>query len=267
MNNVPVFLHIPKNAGTYVFHAMRQLLKGSEQFRPHKIYRLMDAGVCVATVFGSAATESELKCRSTRSPMKCEVECAHFLDTLQRSDIRIFSAIIHSSGFRQLGEIVDQLERGTGRQATRFALLRDPFERARSLYNYLTSPRSRHEVTHINSPTLADYLRSHESEDCWLIRELLRLTNSHIITDDDFNRACDVLDAMTIMPMAQVNEAMDDVFRSCYGVRYDMASIGNRCERNSHDKGGTLDGVDDMTKQVFNLKSRYDRLLYNRYCL
>ena len=61
-----------------------------------------------------------------------------------------------------------------------YTTIRDPFERAVSLYNYINSSISSHEPNHksLGLLTFDQYISSSEAEDSWLIRNLLDLPDS-----------------------------------------------------------------------------------------
>jgi hypothetical protein len=183
----------------------------------------------------------------------------------------IFSVTIEAAGVCLIKTgLFTFLETIIGRKFLYYTILRDTFLRQQSLYNYLTSSQSQHELTYglIKSETFEKYIASPQCEDCWLIRVLLGITDSDEITVDHYNIACSILDNFKISTVENIDELINYIFKKCYNISLQdinpVSAVQYHRSEYLNDKI-TFDDLDKPMQDIFLERTKYDRLLYKRY--
>lgn len=285
MRKIPVFLHIPKNAGTYVLGWTMTL------FRYYGIARNWNDRVGWNYNFCRILLQHESKQIATLfvyDPYKVRennrnfvqhptneycniVELQNFLEELKNKKITLFSIIVEDAGIQFIKEnLYKDICKHNNSYPLYYTIFRDTYNRSESLYNYINSSKSSHEPTHnaIKSKSFSEYLNSYELEDCWLIRKLTNITDNEIINEEIFNRACAILDEFKIKDIKHTDELISDVFTECYNISQNIVDNNDRnVFRNStsSDTFGFGD-LDEKTKNAFLTRTEFDRKLYTKYC-
>ena len=286
MNKIPVFLHIPKNAGTYVLGVTMSLFRyyGTRKGWKNKIgwnlnlrrILLQKKDKQIATLFVYDPEEIRhvnLKFKSLPTNEYCNVvDLNDFCKEFKRNQLTLFSIIIEDHGVKY---IKDGLFDGFCTQADStpfyYTILRDPYERALSLYSYITSSASLHEPTHNKfiCGTFIDYINSYQLEDSWLIRKLSKIPDNEKITEDAFNEACSILNNFTIKDIFYTDQLLQDTFLTCYGISQnlgDQTSINANKNSNSKKTKIKFDELNEETKKIFLERTEFDKRLYQKYC-
>jgi hypothetical protein len=287
MNKIPVFLHIPKNAGTYVLGVTMELFRhyGISKGWRNKIgwnlnlrrILLQKNGTQIATLFVHDPEEvrnnNEIF-KPHNSHRYCNLLDAGDLKEISlKNKPTLFSIIIEAEGAKLIKTgLFDSLCNQNNSDAAYCTILREPFDRCQSMYSYITSSSSSHEPTHgaIKFKTFEEYLNSYQLEDSWLIRNLINIPDSNReITEEDYEQACFILNRFKIKDITSTNSLIDDVFFQCYEI--DTNTIKN--ELNTFNKNVTLnkqkfyfDQLNEKTKQFFLNRTKFDRRLYDEFC-
>lgn len=261
---LPVFFHIPKNAGTYI---------GNICFR--LIQQISGGNICHIDVYDKNVIKYRFICQHNQ-PLNTEVfvetwrscystnisNIQYILDNLSVKMIRIADAGFKSYKKDLYPLISDDI------RLFEFMVLRDPYERSLSLYSYIKSSQSEHEPTHnsLGEMSFHEYLNSPYLEGGWLIRHFLGVPNETPITEEHYKETCEILDNMNIYDISQVYECISDIFRSCYNLEScDIDGI-NVFENKTKEKIVVpFDGLDQETREKFILQTYWDHKLYRRY--
>ena len=209
-----------------------------------------------------------------------------FIEFVKNKEIEPFSISVdpmHWGGIQQLNsfgwlsaeeaiqKIIQTCER---EKAINFTLLRDPYERAASLFYYLKSEDSSHEPNHncLESEHFEQFLLSRELEDSWFLRNLIGLNWNEEIQQEHFDLACSkYLQHFAISDISGVDNLIDSVFYDSYGIR--QTDVEDRVVQANISKNSTTKkikipfyGLDLTTQQTFLDRTYWDRKLWERYC-
>jgi len=291
---IPVFLHVPKNGGTYVntitmkffrLHALNNfwvdLQKEGKLLK--KIHKLLvtSNGKEIMTVF---VFDPFLRHESSNLYTLCnsedtfasyiDLDC--FLNEILTENIKIFSILIKSRGFQFLRtglfELIFEI---TNQIPIYYTFLRDPFYRCQSIYNYIKDQKSIHEETHnkIKSKTFDEYLCSDELEDSWLIRELMQTPSGQELHNDNFEEACLILDKVKIKDINYCDKLINEVFEECYNLNIEKLNklndliIDKGIEKNCLNKVKiNFNEIEYSIQKIFLDKTKFDQYIYKKYC-
>ena len=286
MNKIPVFLHIPKNAGTYVLGWTMTLFryygitkdwndKVGWNYNLRRIL-LQHENKQIATLFvydPHKVRESNQSFAQHPTNKYCNiVQLQNFLEELKNKKLTLFSVIVEDAGVQYIKEnLYKGICEHNNSHPLYYTIFRDPYNRALSMYHYITSPNSVHELTHntIESKTFIEYLNSYELEDSWLIRKLTDISDNEIINEEIFNKACIILDEFKIKDIKHTDELIDEVFTECYNISQNIVDNNDRNVFKNSTSSDTFvfDDLDEKTKNVFLTRTEFDRKLYTKYCI
>jgi hypothetical protein len=286
-NNIPVFLHIPKNAGTFVISALMDIFRyyGTTQnwnneygwnIRLRRIH-VETKNKTVLTLFAYDADNIRLThpClkQSKEDPYVTIVDLNDFYNNFKTITLGLFAVIIESDGVALLQEkILPLLENIITPQVNYryYLLLRDPLSRAHSMFCYILSENSKHECTHnaLKSLTFEEYITSYEVEDSWIIRTFLNLPLEHIITDEDFKQTCLFLNKFKIAEVSKAYQLLEEMVDVCYNVN--LQNIPNTfltdLRKNKTDNSNNQIVIKDNNSIVkFTIRTYYDYRLYQHF--
>lgn len=276
---IPVFLHIPKNAGTYILSCAHNIFRRYlNELNPNK-FTMNDLGYRILLINYENNTISIALCYEpnylTNKKFKQipyneysnSIELGDFLCEISQGKLKIFSLFIESEGFKFINTgLFDNFFKITDKLPLYYAIFRDPLERALSLFNYLKSTDSSHEPTHgsITSSTFENYIKSSQAEDSWLIRSIVGISDSKQISDEDFQKTCIFLDKAKIMDIKYTDELIVHSFNECYllNARFNKTIMRtNKTKQNNIN----IQEVDPVSFNIFKNRAAYDYKLYNRY--
>ena len=290
---LPVFHHIAKNAGTYVLSWMMMLCRkynlfnGSadiEGWGAHRIRRgllhLEDGKqltCCYYTPTDINRHNPNFCMHSTEDMSSDDVDIETFIECITSKDVVPFSISIDpmGPGWKSARLAIDRIRESANlKHLLHFTVLRNPFDRAQSLFHYLGSDSSKHEPTHgsIKSPTFFKYVKSDELEDSWFLRSLLDLGEDVVIEPYHLTLAHNTyLKNFRIKDISEVDNLIDSVFHGVYGVmRKDVEEsvVNNNLDKNETPNKHKIDinYLSEETRQKFLDRTYWDRKLWERYC-
>lgn len=285
---IPVFHHIAKCAGTYTLSWMQMLCRryhimiGDNQKPGWTSLRIRRCEVslgdgrhftsCVYTPTDIHAN-NESFVPIGQDEHADTIDLKSFINTVKSGDVVPFSISINPAapGIKSANKAIDKILNITGRSKAEFTILRDPFRKASSLFSYLTSDDSKHEPTHnaITHDKFADYLKSLQLEDSWLIRNLMNLSDGQEINKKHYDKCVNIMRNWIVGDISQTDDVIDSVFGECYGiVKSDVESHVVDVWRNntSNKLKTTIQDVDSDTREKFLARTEWDRKLWETFC-
>ena len=208
------------------------------------------------------------------SESKLETDEISFLDLLNNKKIKIFSVSIDPFGTpgwfsekEYLLKIKELLELD---HLLNFMVLRNPYDRAQSLFNYVSGDDSSHEPSHklYRSKNFMEFLSSYELEDCWIIRNLLDLNHNQPILPHHFFSCCNnYFKYFEIEDIGNVDLLIDRVFFKVYGIDQNAGNkekLKNVIGKNpsTYHQKIALDELTEEVREAFLHRAYWDRKLW-----
>jgi hypothetical protein len=265
---IPVFFHVPKSSGTYLYNCILSEIRKIN--KTVHVIRVIDGQHMLAKI----VINSDLSFFGDKLTPINNTNVARNLNFLDLTEdllkrLSVIFVSVEARGFRRLNDSLKALFLVLSKSVLhKFIILREPFSREQSLYNYLTSEKSNHELTHnlFNSPSFEEHVMSKQLQDSWIIRVLLDLPVGTTLTEEHFNKACEILETMETYDINQTNKAIQDVLSKCFNVNnFDSNTvISPKMNKNTYNKIEFNElTLDAQTR--FNNHKYLDQQLYNRF--
>ena len=281
---IPTFLHIPKNAGTYVLHVNHFFNKLYQKKRHGNINPLSIKRCLVKLKTGGQITtfifDPFLICESNQyfsyvSPQDLNafsVNFVEFANVLLNNQFELFSLHIDpvQLGIKQDFIEIENLLKLIECKPLYYTLVRDPLKRAYSIFYYLNNNESSHEPTHGNivAQNFNDYLSSNQVEDSWIIRHLLSLQDETELDESYFQEAAQIFSSFIVSDIKNVNQVLIDVFKKCYNLNYSLSDFETfDLPRNSTNYRKILDTQTVLPHclSVFKSRTEFDYQFYKLF--
>ena len=281
MRKIPIFYHIPKNAGTYVSdwtmialrHYRRTYTNWLKVYTPErdsiKHLQVIKDNFIIARILVldlDYYCESYPKFIAKHSKTEWDINVEHVTQELL-GNVFLFSVIVESHGFEFRHEILELFKEYN---LCQFLILRDPFSRAQSIYNYNTSEKSINDYSNglIESKSFEGYLMSDQLEDSWLIRKLLNVNDREGLTEYHLERALEILKNFKVYNIKDTDKSIQETFLECY--EFDTQQIELRpldtFTRNQTSKEKlNFESLAIKSQEIFRIRTELDNKLYNAF--
>lgn len=277
---IPVYLHIPKNAGTYLIHVFTnyfvRLIGNASELN---VQRLTVCGnnfnLTLFVKFNSDYWKTDENIKEHHFSAARARKCGFpTLKTyIENNQLSVLAIVIEPENgeLRPSFSKVEQILNLCESKGAYFSIFREVFSRQQSLYHYITGDESSHEPSHksIKEASFVEYLSSDSLEDSWLIRSITGMNDDWSISEFWFNQCCNFLDNFNflIKDIKNTDNIINEVLFSCFkeGLSY---SDTNTTMRNSTkiENKITIEDLNKETKQKFLKKTSWDTKLWERYC-
>jgi hypothetical protein len=209
-----------------------------------------------------------------------------FLNFIEAGDIVPFCVIVdpifwgglktesNCSGWKCARIFIDLILSFSGRKhPLHFSVLRNPYDRALSIFNYIKSDNSSHEPNHdcLISQSFQEYIESDELEDSWFLRNLLDMPEDQVIEPYHLTLADEWLSYFRISDTSKVDDLINDVFHGAYGIL--QSDVEERVVESNLHRNATpnklkikFEDLDPTIQQKFLDRTYWDRKLWERYC-
>jgi hypothetical protein len=270
INSIPVFYHIPKNSGTYIFSCfLNEAARHSR--RNVRILKIMSEKTHVIAKF-LILDDCEFlnNCNKFRFLNKrvVDVNIEDLTDDILQN-LSVYSVFVEGRGFRYIKTLLEPLFRFLSAKFNlyKFTILREPFSREQSLYHYLTSDKSKHEPTHgrFTSSSFEEHLASKQLQDSWIIRNLSNEPAVKIITQKHFDEAREILKTINIYNIKDVEKVIEDILFKCFNVQGFDKKLAESSKNNSVYVKIKFNDLPPETQKIFNEKKYWELKLYEEF--
>ena len=277
---IPVYLHIPKNAGTYLIHVFTnyfiRLVGNTSELHVQRLTVLGDGfNLTVFVKFNSDYWKTDENIKEHHFSAARARKCGFpTLKTyIQNKQLNVLAIVVEPEdgelrpSFNKVEQILSLCES----KGVYFSILRETFSRQQSLYHYITGEESSHEPSHqsIKEASFVEYLSSDSLEDSWLIRSTTGMKDSWPISKFWFDQCFNFLNSFNFLmkDIKNTDNIINEVLFSCFEEGL-SGSDTNTTMRNSTkiENKITIEDLNKETKQKFLEKTSWDRRLWEFYC-
>lgn len=276
----PVFYHVPKNAGTYVINSSLLFCREYRRSRTTwlqldhetvKNIEIVNNGDIVARLI---AGDPGNVCNNEVAIINDTTDRSHHyinlydVGRLLDSKLFMFILVIEDAGFLIHNDIINKLR--LQHNNTRWIILREPFARSVSWYNYVTSDKSSHEPYHGYIKTdYEQYVMSDVFESNWVMRGLAGLSDDEDFTEQHGVSIFEELDSFNVYDISKTDHLIDRMFDTSYNLTRD--SFPSHFEppvrhENKLKKKIKFEDLSTTTRQTFIDRTYWDKKMWERYC-
>lgn len=265
IKKLPVFFHIPKNAGTYVYNYTFWVvfINTLKKKNPCNLEVIRDGVIAYRLICSSDASLDSNTYKRMNQGYWRQVE----IDNLNLDDLNVFFIEVCDSSFSKYkDDIYNKLDSDV--VPYEFLFLREPYLRIQSLYSYIQSSDSSHEDTNnsFGDKSFIEYLNSSQLEGGWLIRALLDIPNNVVIQQEHYDETCRILDQINVSDTSDVRGELNKIFHNCYDITdINDAEVADNKTQSKVDI--LFNCLDESTKTSFLNQVKWDIKLYNKYVL
>lgn len=274
--NLPVFYHVPKNAGTFamslIFLYLRMLRRKisvggiEKRFETNRNIVIKKGHLEIARILAFDPNNECSKCDLyIRGIKEDETHYIIELNDIEKIDLKklnLFTIVIEADGFKFHKEILNKFK---NYDCKKFILLREPIKRMMSFFNYITSESAKHEPTYGIIPNnLSEYIQSSHLEDSWLIRQFANINDTDGINDDHYNETHNELKNFHIADVKNTENLIKDVYRRHLNLELssnDRQFLSKDLVHNASKKNDHVLSIDEI--EIVNERMKYEIKLYN----
>lgn len=275
-SNLPVFYHVPKNAGTFamslIFLYLRMLRRKisvggiEKRFETNRNIVIKKGHLEIARILAFDPNNECSKCDLYKRGIK-EDETHYIieLNDIEKIDLKklnLFTIVIEADGFKFHKEILNKFK---NYDCKKFILLREPIKRMMSFFNYITSEFAKHEPTYGIIPNnLSEYIQSSHLEDSWLIRQFANVSDNEGINDNHYNETFNELKNFDIADVKNTETLIKDIYSKYLNLELsinDRKVLSKDLVHNASKKNN-LSLSNDQIK-ILNERMKYEIKLYN----
>lgn len=277
---IPVYLHIPKNAGTYLIHVFTnyfiRLVGDSSKMHMQRLTVFGDNfNLTLFVKFNSDywKTDENIEKHHFIAPRARKCGFPTLKTYIENKQLNVLAIVVEPEdgelrpSFSKVCQVLNLCES----KGFYFSIFREVFSRQQSLYHYITGEESSHEPSHesIKEVSFLDYLSSYSLEDSWLIRSTTGMKDSWSIDNFWFDQCFNFLDSLNflIKDIKNTDDIINEVLFSCFKEGLSSLDINTNMRNSTKIKNKiTIDDLDKETKQQFLDRTYWDRKLWERYC-
>ena len=281
--NIPVFFHIPKNAGTFIIATMNKFFVRSFKIKPDDLnFQRLSVHTSTgheikAFVYFNHGWGEDKDIKIFKN-LGDQVRARHcdlktFFRYVKNEKLKLLALVVEPAGkildlrnsFYQCWEILKE----SGKIPINFCVLRNAYDRASSIYNYLNSEESSHEKTHgvfNHLATFQDYIRSDMLEDSWTIRALTGAPSQNPLNEHWKNEAAKFFyeNDFLLADIKQSEVLLSKVLAECFEERLKEVDTKNiNANKSAYKKEKVR--FEELTmpdRDTFLKRTKWDSVLY-----
>ena len=270
-NNIPVFYHIPKNSGTYVFRCFLSEARKHNKDKVQIVRVLLENKYVIAKLIVLNNSDFLNQCNNFTPLNDSKISWDLLVEDLTEDILQklsIHSVFIEGRAFRHTETSLKPLFLFLAQfKLYEFIMLREPFSREQSLYNYLTSDKSKHEHSHkiFKSICFEEHIMSKQLQDSWLIRNLVNIPNKVKLTEDNFNKARNILQKFNVYDVKDTDKAIKEILLKCFNIQeFNTEALAHKKHDNIYKKIKFEELPLDV-QTTFKERKYWDQKLYNYF--
>lgn len=274
-SNVPVFYHVPKNAGTFAISLIflylrifRRKINGlNPEYETNRNIVIRNAqNLQFARILGY---DPNNYCASADDFVKGDLnDDTHYYIDVEKitnehlNSFNVFTIILEAGGFLHHNHILSKFPQYN---LKKFIILRDPIKRMFSFFNYINSDSAKHEPTYGIIPNnLSEYVNSHYIEDSWLIRQFANVSDTEGINDNHYDITYNELKHFDVADISNTENLIKQVYADYLNIYLSNADrnslskdlVSNQSKKHNND-------LSEQDLQVVNERIKYEIKLYN----
>jgi hypothetical protein len=273
---LPIFLHIPKSAGTYIVTGTQTLLE--QNCNPQLLVKNFLVDIPNSTllrVFCAIDNETLFQIQSRMTykidKLNAVIDFDEFLDFVRAKSMQILSMVIEPGYFWGCSKFSTNLLPCFSAafkicsiyniNYSCYTIFRPIAERCKSIYSYLRSQASSHEPNHqcINSSSFEEHVNSEEFETNWICRSILGCES---MNESRFVDVCGLLSKFHVYNILQADQCIDDIFGLCFeanNIKLDKQQLN----KNKNKQNPQI--INHNLIDAINQKNTWDYRLYKKF--
>ena len=282
---IPMYVHVPKNAGTYImvlnqiYYARRFAVGGQIHVRRVAVSSA-EIDLTILTYMNDdyylkdPNMENSVRLPNLRGSI-CTLDT--YTEYIKNKHATMLAMIVEPT------KRIDQragcfaawsLAKLAGVQTRNSFVIREPYSRQQSIYNYLTSDVSSHEPTHgnIQCESFLDYVMSPHLEDSWTVRAFGGVPDDMSLNESWYQHATSFIEdnKFDVVDIKTIDEYMNRVIEDCYGEPIpDIIKDNERADIVNNENNNTFkinfNDLPETHQQHFTKHTEWDKKLYNHY--
>lgn len=278
---IPISLHIPKNAGTYLMILSQiyyvRLYSLHENYL-RRVYIDHPRGrltvICLFMNDYYVDDENMKNWFDDDDNRRTECELDTLIQYIENDMLRVLHIFVEPIDVIDLRTgffLAKDIANTCNQPIHNYMVMRNTFERQQSLFNYMTSSNSTHEPTHmaIYSRNFDDYLQTYQLEDSWVIRALTGVRDDIELDEHWLQTTIDFLNNNNIehVNIRDVDTYIDDLLYSTCGVPVEQVIPNKKIViKNDSVKfvKSSIDEISPAARQCFESRAKWDIELCNR---
>lgn len=261
---LPVFFHIPKNAGTYVYNASYWTISNNllNSEKPWSLEVFKNNQIAYRIICEPKNLDVQSKYTKVDAGYWWRVD----INDLDLNDFDLYFLEVCDISFSSYREDVYQNLKSEIKPYE-FLVIRDPYERIKSLYSYINSHQSSHEEKHksFGDKSFVEYLNSDQLEGSWLIRSLLDIKNEIPIEEYHYDEVCEILDNMSVININDLDFYLNNFYLNCYGIESSTVKREVFANKTKNKISTAFEDLDEQTKAKFLEQTKWDKLIFEKY--
>ena len=296
LGKLPIYIHVPKNAGTFVQSVLKQHFirtRDVDEENTYRYYRKVTVETPVANISVHCMFKTEywrsdphMKrhplsiMRNVNNPRAGWCTWDTFETYMKNYQLDILFVSVEPILNPESPTLPDlrcgyfialQIAKCVGKQPQSYISLREPYNRQQSIYHYIRGSESTHEPSHgsLISETFEDYIMSPQLEDSWLIRCMSAIPNQQHLNEYWLQHTMYFLQQheFQVYDIKQTEHMLNDIVscvHECSIVADDLSKAHEN--KTSYIIKTKFADLQPEAKVRFNQVTRFDRMLYNTYC-
>jgi len=269
---------MPKNAGTYINHMFFSKLQTDDMAKNYiNVYKgdkIIARVICAQNLSSNSylnkipISSHVVNIDNNSKPTLYNSELYSVgLKDLQLENLGVKFICITPAGFRNYKKEIYNLI-PNNKSIREFICLRSPYNRLQSLYSY-NYRQSNNYSCKTSLISFTEYINSNLLEEGWLIRNILDIPDSVLLTEDHYNKACSILDNFDLMDFNNISNDASRFYNMYYKTHIkdtiNLSTFKHKINVTNDKIDIDFNMLDVKTQNRFTEHQKWDIKLFDRY--